>query len=71
MKLLGACGFHGACDVVEGAVWRIERDVLVSPGQGSERKRIVDFLVKYVRPDKRDGSYLPEMSGKEAVWNWR
>ena len=29
----------------------------------------VDFLVKYVRADKVDGRYLPELSGKEAVWN--
>ncbi|MGB3850026.1 MAG: RNA ligase family protein [Tunicatimonas sp.] len=48
---------HGALDPVEGAVWRVERD-----GK-------VDFLVKYVRPDKVDGKYLPEMSGQAAVWN--
>lgn len=50
---------HGALDPVEGAVWRVER------------KGIVDFLAKWVRHDKSDGHYLPEMSGKEAVWNWR
>ncbi|HRK29858.1 MAG TPA: RNA ligase family protein [Tepidisphaeraceae bacterium] len=43
-------GFHGAIDPVEGAVWRCER-------QGA-----VDFLGKYVRPDKIDGKYLPELS---------
>lgn len=48
---------HGAIDTVEGAVWRIER------------KGVVDFLVKYVRPDKVDGKYLSEISGREAVWN--
>jgi hypothetical protein len=48
---------HGALDPVEGAVWRIER------------KHQVDFLVKYVRPEKADGIYLPELSGKEAIWN--
>jgi hypothetical protein len=48
---------HGALDPVEGAVWRVER------------KGRVDFLTKYVRPDKQDGQYLPEISGKEAVWN--
>lgn len=37
---------HGAIDPVEGAVWRVER------------KGKVDFLVKYVRPDKVDGKYL-------------
>lgn len=50
---------HGAIDPVEGAVWRVER-------QGK-----VDFLGKYVRPDKVDGCYLKEISGKEAVYNWK
>lgn len=49
---------HGALDPVEGAVWRIERD------------GAVDFLVKWVRPDKVDGALLPELSGLPAVWNW-
>ncbi len=31
----------------------------------------VKMLAKYVRPDKVDGAYLPEQSGKEPVWNWR
>ena len=52
-------GFHFALDPVEGAVWRVER------------RGKVDFLAKYVRPDKVDGYYLPEISGREAVWNWR
>jgi hypothetical protein len=55
---LGSWGYHGALDGVEGAVWRVER------------KGVVDFLVKYVRPDKVDGHYLPEMSGRPPVWNW-
>lgn len=50
--------FHGALDPVEGAVWRVERG-------GS-----VDFLAKYVRPDKVDGCYLPDIAGCEAVWHW-
>lgn len=50
---------HGAIDPVEGAVWRVER-------QGK-----VDFLGKYVRPDKVDGCYLKEHSGKEAIYNWQ
>jgi hypothetical protein len=50
---------HGAVDRVEGAVWRVER------------KGVVDFLAKYVRPDKEDGIYLPEVSGSDAIWNWR
>jgi len=47
------------CDRTEGVVYRVER-------HGK-----VDFLAKWVRPDKEDGKYLPEISGKEAVWNWR
>jgi hypothetical protein len=57
MKRLGAYGYHGALDPIEGAVWRVERS-----GK-------VDFLAKYVRPDKVDGSYLPEVSGASPVWN--
>jgi hypothetical protein len=49
---------HGAIDKVEGAVWRVEY------------RGKVDFLVKYVRPDKADGVYLPEISGNEPVWNF-
>lgn len=59
LAVLGTYGMHGAADPIEGAVWRVERD---------DR---VDFLVKYVRPDKQDGVFLPEVSGGEAVWNWR
>ena len=59
MKMLGQFGFHGALEPVEGAVWRVER------------KGKVDFLGKYVRPDKIDGCYLPEINGGAAVWNWR
>jgi hypothetical protein len=43
------------CDEVEGVVYRVER------------KGVVDFLAKYVRPDKMDGKYL---SG-EPIWHWR
>lgn len=57
MKRLGVYGHHGALDPVEGAVWRVER------------KGKVDFLVKYVRPDKVDGVHLPEVSGVGPVWN--
>lgn len=69
MKKLGEHGYHGAIDPVEGAVWRVERDK--PTGRKGEKKRVVDFLVKYVRPDKKDGIYLPNVSGDEAVWNWR
>lgn len=54
MAYLGTYGSHGALDPVEGAVWRVERD---------DR---VDFLAKYVRPDKVDGSYF-----EVETWNWR
>jgi hypothetical protein len=46
-------------DAVEGVVYRVER------------KDKVDFLAKWVRPDKVDGCFLPEVSGKEPVWNWQ
>lgn len=58
MTRLGGQGHHGAIDPAEGAVWRCER------------KGEVDFLGKYVRPDKVDGIYLPELRGGEALWNW-
>jgi hypothetical protein len=48
---------HGAIDPVEGAIWRVER------------KGEVDFLTKYVRHDKEDGKYFPEVTGGETVWN--
>lgn len=50
---------HGALEPVEGAVWRCER------------ASAVEFLAKYVRPEKRDGCYLPGESGRPPVWNWR
>lgn len=51
---------HGALDPVEGAVWRVER------------KESVDFLGKYVRPDKVDGKYLNGIGGieREPTYNW-
>lgn len=59
LSLLGPFGFHGAIDPVEGVVYRVER------------KGAVDFLAKWVRPDKVDGCYLPELTGTDAEWNWR
>ena len=53
--ILGNHGYHGATDKAEGIIWRVERE-----GR-------VDFLCKYVRPDKVDGCYLKG----EEVWNWR
>lgn len=54
---LGETGGHGALERAEGAVWRVERE-----GQ-------VKFLAKYVRADKIDGKYLPEVSGEQPVWH--
>lgn len=58
LKILDPSG-HGAIGGAEGAVWRVERG------------GAVDFLGKFVRHDKIDGVYLPEISGKPPVWNWR
>lgn len=55
-KYSGPYGFHGAQEDVEGAVWRVERE-----GR-------VDFLAKYVRPDKIDGKYFSNISGKDEIW---
>lgn len=55
----GSHGFYGALDPVEGLVYRVERG------------ETVDFLAKWVRADKIDGCYLPEISGRDPVWNWR
>ncbi len=57
MATLGTYGFHGALDPVEGVVWRVEH------------RGKVDFLAKFVRPDKVDGLYLEK--GAPIVWNWR
>ncbi len=46
---------HWPCDEVEGVVYRVERN-----GE-------VDFLAKYVRPDKIDGKY----HDGPPIWNWR
>lgn len=46
------------CEEIEGLVYRVER-------RGNLR-----VIAKYVRPDKVDGKYLPEVTGKRAVWNW-
>jgi hypothetical protein len=60
MKLHGP-GDHGA-DEPEGVVYRVERN-----GK-------FDFMAKWVRPDKIDGKYLPELAGSlttESIWNWK
>ena len=35
-----------------------------------ERKGTVDFLGKFVRPDKVDGKYLENISGGKPIYNW-
>lgn len=67
MTALGEFGKHGALDPVEGAMWRVERNDL----KNGKREWIVDFLAKYVRPDKQDGCYLlKDGEGVEMpVWN--
>ena len=56
MDKLGIFGFSGALEQVEGAVWRVERNAVIN--NKGERRKAVDFLVKYVMPDKVDGKYL-------------
>ena len=58
LEIIGEHGYHGAVDEIEGVVWRVQR------------RGKVDFLVKYLKPYKEDGIYLPEKSGKDPVWNW-
>ncbi len=69
LQALGTYGHHGALDPVEGAVWRVEVNREVAPGKSNDRRWVVDFVVKFVRQDKADGHYLPEISGMETVWN--
>jgi hypothetical protein len=55
--LLGERGRHGAVDPPEGLVYRVER------------AGAVVLVAKWVRRDKVDGSYLPENSGREALYH--
>jgi hypothetical protein len=59
LALLGERGLHGSLEPVEGVVYRCERE---------DR---VDFLGKWVRPDKEDGKYLANLRGCEEHWHWR
>lgn len=56
-KMISESG-HGAIDPVEGIMYRCERE-----GR-------VDFLAKWVRPDKVDGKFLPELNGGHTHWNF-
>lgn len=69
MGTLGEHGSYGAQDPAEGAVWRVER--AWPTGVKGERASKVDFLTKYVRADKVDGKYFPEMTGEDEIWNWK
>lgn len=48
---------HGSIDLPEGVVYRVER-------LGK-----VDFLAKWVDPNKIDGAYFPEITKGKIVWN--
>ena len=50
-------GGHGAIDLPEGAIYRVER-----------KQRLL-FITKYVRSDFEPGKYLSEMTGQGTVWN--
>lgn len=57
---------HGAVGTIEGAVYRLERT------RNSSGKPMRDvFLAKWVDPTKADGCYLPEVTGRDPIWNWR
>ncbi len=58
---------HGVVGLAEGAVWRVER---FDP---KRKKVVVDFLAKYVRPEKEDGKYLPTLGHPERpfIWLWQ
>jgi hypothetical protein len=66
---LGEFGFHGAIDPVEGAVWRVETNRQIEPGRSATRRWVVDFIIKYVRPEKVDGKWLPEYTNAPPLWN--
>ena len=69
MAKLGEFGAHGALDPIEGAMWRVERNEIIDKSRGGERRWAVDFLAKYVRPEKADGCYLESVTGQPTVWN--
>jgi len=58
LSAIGARGFHGALDPVEGAVWVCERD-----GR-------FDFMAKHVVHGKADGCFLPVVTGGPDLWNF-
>lgn len=64
MQKLGDYGFHGAIDKVEGIIYRVE---MLEDKNNKKKPRQVEFLCKYVRPDKVDGIYLDEEIYNEVV----
>jgi hypothetical protein len=69
--LAGKFGNHGAEEEIEGVVYRIEENMLINPGKNGEREWKVNFLVKYVKPNKIDGKYILDGQGNQLpnVWN--
>jgi hypothetical protein len=58
LNILGN-GHHGTViDKPEGLIWRLERN-----------NQLI-FKAKYIFPDKVDGCYLTEKTGKPEIWNW-
>jgi hypothetical protein len=53
-----------APDTHEGVVYRVERYDRLGKFLGT------DILAKYVKADKVDGKYLPEVSGNSGIWLW-
>jgi hypothetical protein len=45
---------------------------MINPRKGGPGRawKLVE-IAKFVRKDKVDGCYLPEMTGGEPIWNWR
>jgi hypothetical protein len=61
LELLGEHGAYGASPSAEGVVYRVEYRL------GVKHPRAVDFLAKWVRPDKIDGLYLPEFRDEDHL----
>ncbi|MCZ7860718.1 hypothetical protein O9X98_04810 [Agrobacterium salinitolerans] len=59
MSILGADGFHGALDGIEGAVWVMETN------------GAFNAIAKYVKADKVDGKYIASITGEGDVVNYR
>lgn len=69
LSYFGEHGKHGAIDPIEGVMYRVERNNLIDKKKGGERRWEVDYLAKYVKPEKRDGCYLESVTGKPPIIN--